>query len=64
MYEKIPFFLGTFMGSLGLIMAIAPKNSTKKEDRESEQAIKKTRMFGIVLTIIGIGLFIIGFINK
>ena len=63
MYENIPFILGILMGILGLFMTIAPKNATKKENRESEQAIKKTRMLGIIITVIGIVIFVIGFMR-
>lgn len=62
MYDLIPVFLGAIISILGLIMAILPKQSTKKEMRDDETAVAKVRRNGIVLIIIGIILIIINLI--
>ena len=41
MYDLIPVFLGAIISILGLIMAILPKQSTKKEMRDDETAVVK-----------------------
>lgn len=64
MYDKIPLILAAVMGIMGLLCVIVPKSATKKENRESEEAVRKTRIYGIVLTVIAIVLFVVGFISK
>ena len=47
---------------MGLLMVIIPKQATKKENREDEASVKKTRIYGIVLIIIAIVFFAINFL--
>lgn len=53
MYDLIPFILGGLMFVLGLIMAINPKASTKKEFQNDENMIVKTKKNGLVVIACG-----------
>ena len=63
MYDYIPFILGGVMFVLGLIMAINPKGSTKKELQNDENMIAKTKKNGFIVIGCGITLFVIGIIG-
>ena len=53
MYEYFKYFLLGTITLMGLYMAIAPKSSTKKEDRDDDYKVAKTKKNGIVLSIAG-----------
>lgn len=59
MYDIIPYILSGVLILLGLIMVVLPKQSTKKELRDSEEALKKTRRSGIIVVVLGIVLLLI-----
>jgi uncharacterized membrane protein HdeD (DUF308 family) len=63
MYDFIPFILGGMMFVLGLIMAINPKASTKKEFQNDENMIAKTKKNGFVVIACGIIFILIGIIR-
>ncbi len=63
MYDFIPFILGGLMFVLGLIMAINPKGSTKKELQNDEKMVAKTKKNGFIVIACGISLFVIGIIG-
>lgn len=54
MYDLMPFILGGAIFILGLIMAICPRMTTKKEYRDFPNKVKRIRIGGIVLCITGI----------
>ena len=62
LYELIPILLGIIIIILGLIMAILPRMSTKKDRRDDPKAISKTRMSGIVMVILGILVVVLRFL--
>ena len=57
MYDYLGMFLAGSTLLIGLIMAISPKVATKKEMREDETIIKKTRRSGIIISIAGVVAF-------
>lgn len=59
MDELIPFILSAILIILGLFVTIMPKENTKKELRDSEEAVKKTRRSGIVIVGCGIVLLLV-----
>lgn len=54
MYDYIPYICAAVFFFLGLFMTLMPKQAIKKEERNSEIAIKKARKNGIILTILAI----------
>lgn len=62
LYELIPILLGVIIVILGLIMAILPRLSTKKDRRDDPKAVAKTRTSGVVMIILGILVVILRFI--
>lgn len=62
LYELIPILLGAIIVILGLIMAILPRLSTKKDRRDDPRAVAKTRTSGVVMIILGILVVILRFI--
>lgn len=59
MYDIIPYVLSGILVLLGLFMVVMPKQSTKKELQDSEDALKKTRRNGVIVAILGIILLLI-----
>ena len=64
MYDYLPYIFAFIFLVLGLFMAFMPKQSVKKEDRNSEEAIKKSKRNGILLIVIAIVFVLIPFIIK
>ncbi|MBQ1328678.1 MAG: hypothetical protein IIY49_11665 [Eubacterium sp.] len=62
-YEMFTYFVNGAMVLFGLIMAVAPKTCTKKDFREDNQIVEKTRKSGIGMIICGIALLLIHFIT-
>ncbi len=62
MYYLIPVFLGIVIAILGVIMALFPRISTKASRRDDPNAVRKTRISGVVMIIMGILLAILRFI--
>ena len=62
LYELIPILLGVIIVILGLIMAILPRISTKKDRRDDPKAVAKTRMSGFIMIVLGILVVILRFI--
>ena len=62
LYELIPILLGVIIVILGLIMAILPRISTKKDRRDDPKAVAKTRMSGFIMIVLGIVVVILRFI--
>lgn len=54
LYELIPVFLGIIVVVLGLIMAIFPRASTRKDLRDNPKAVAKNRISGFVMIVLGI----------
>ncbi len=63
MYELIPIVCGVAVFILGLIMSINPKGSTRKDLREDNKAVSKTKTSGIVMIFLGIVLAILGIVR-
>lgn len=61
MYEILPYILSGCFVLLGLFMAIMPKQATRKNQRESEDVVKKTRRNGFIVIVCGIILLLIDF---
>lgn len=59
MYEILPYILSACFVLLGLFMAIMPKQATKKDLRESEDIVQKTRRNGFIVMVCGIILLVI-----
>ncbi|MDE7436073.1 MAG: hypothetical protein K2N01_09705 [Lachnospiraceae bacterium] len=59
MYDIISYVLSGILVLLGLVMVVLPKQSTKKELQDSEEALKKTRRTGVIVAILGIILLLI-----
>lgn len=57
----IPMLCGLVMFGLGLFMTICPKQATKKDQRDDENAVAKNRNAGIVLIVLGILLELMSF---
>ncbi|HOA82089.1 MAG TPA: hypothetical protein PKK61_13665 [Defluviitaleaceae bacterium] len=53
MYSFLKFIFVAMILILGLIMFLCPKISTKKELRDSEEAVSKTKKSGLILSIVG-----------
>ena len=62
LYELIPILLGVIIVILGLIMAILPRISTKRDRRDDPKAVAKTRMSGFIMIVLGIVVVILRFI--
>ena len=62
LYELIPILLGVIIVILGLIMAILPRISTRKDRRDNPKAVAKTRFSGFIMIVLGILLVIMRFI--
>ena len=62
MYYLIPVFLGIVIAILGIIMAIFPRVSTRRDRRNDPKAVMKTRLSGFVMIVLGILLAIFRFI--
>lgn len=54
LYNLIPVFLGIVIAILGIIMAIFPVASTKKDRRNDPNAVAKTRISGFIMLVLGI----------
>lgn len=54
MYDFLPYIFALIFLALGLFMTFMPKQSVKKEDRNSEDAIKKSKRNGIILIVIAV----------
>lgn len=52
MHDYLPFIFPLIFIVLGIFMTFMPKQSVKKEDRDSDEAIKKSKRNGIVLIVI------------
>lgn len=59
MYDLIPFILGTLTILLGGYMVISPNNATKKELRNDENVVKKTKNNGFIVIICGIAIILV-----
>lgn len=59
MYELIETLMGVCIAALGIYMAVAPKSATRKDLREDENAIAKTKRSGTILIVVGIALTIL-----
>lgn len=59
MYDIISYVLSGILVLLGVVMIVLPKQSTKKELQDSEEALKKTRRTGVIVAILGIILLLI-----
>lgn len=62
MYEYIPFIAGGAIFVMGVFMFLNPKQATKKEFRASEEQVKKIKKNGIIMSILGVCLVLIGLI--
>lgn len=62
-YELVTYFVYGAMVLFGLIMAVAPKTCTKKDFREDNQIVEKTRKSGIGMIICGIALLLLNLIT-
>lgn len=62
MYYLIPVFLGIVIAILGIIMAIFPRISTRRDRRNDPKAVMKTRLSGFAMIVLGILLAIFRFI--
>ncbi|MBR4413346.1 MAG: hypothetical protein IKS60_07010 [Lachnospiraceae bacterium] len=62
LYELIPILLGVVIVILGLIMAILPRISTRKDRRDDPKAVAKTRFSGLIMVVLGILVVILRFI--
>ncbi|SDJ76545.1 hypothetical protein SAMN04487760_11424 [Lachnospiraceae bacterium G41] len=62
MYYLIPVFLGIVIAILGIIMAIFPRISTRRDRRNDPKAVMKTRLSGFAMIVLGILLAILRFI--
>ncbi len=58
MYELIPYISSVVFILLGGFMLLFPTKALKKEDRDSEEKIKKCRRNGIMIQVLGILLFV------
>ncbi|MBO4347355.1 MAG: hypothetical protein J5840_06930 [Lachnospiraceae bacterium] len=54
LYELIPVLLGIIVVVLGLIMAIFPRASTRKDLRDNPKAVAKNRLSGFIMIVLGI----------
>ncbi|MCR4648780.1 MAG: hypothetical protein K5776_06855 [Lachnospiraceae bacterium] len=63
MYDFIPVVCGVVVFILGLIMSLNPKGSTRKDLRDDNKAVAKTRTSGIVMAFLGVVLLILGIIR-
>ena len=63
MYDYIPLFFGGMMFVLGLVMAISPKSSTKKEFQNDENMLAKTKRNGFIVIACGIIVIVVGIIR-
>lgn len=61
-YELVTYFVNGAMVLFGLIMAVAPKTCAKKDFREDNQIVEKTRKSGIGMIICGIALLLLNLI--
>lgn len=64
MYNYLPIICGGILLVLGLFMTICPKQATKKEERENEEAVMKTRKNGYVEIACGAIIIIMGLLFK
>lgn len=64
MYDFLPYIFALIFLALGLFMTFMPKQSVKKEDRNSEDAIKKSKRNGIILIIIAVIFGLVTFLSK
>ena len=62
MYYLIPVFLGIVIAILGIIMAIFPRISTRRDRRNDPKAVMKARLSGFAMIVLGILLAILRFI--
>ena len=60
MYKLIPIILSLCMFVLSFYMINKPKEATKKELRDDEKMIEKTRKNGIIVLACAITLLILG----
>lgn len=60
MSDYLLFFFGIVMLGLGAFMYLKPKESTKKEMRDSEEAVSKIKRNGKFVFICGVVVIIIG----
>ncbi len=63
MYYAFIAFLGLMMLGLGLFMVISPRNATKAEERDNEQAVASVKKRGFIIVACGIVVVIIGIIS-
>lgn len=54
MYDYLPFIFSLIFLASGLFMTFMPKQSVKKENRNSDEAIKRIKRNGIILSVIAI----------
>ena len=59
MYEVLEMLLVIAAVALGLFMVICPQKAVKKECAGDEEQIKKTRIKGACITVIGIVVVIV-----
>lgn len=64
MYDLMPIIFGGLMILLGLYMTINPKNATKKELRNDDNVVKKTKKNGFIEILCGIVVIILGIMLK
>lgn len=64
MYDYLPYIFALIFLATGLFMTLMPKQSVKKEDRNSEEAIKKSKKNGIILIVIAIVFGVVTFSIK
>ena len=60
MYEYIPFIIAGVMFLLSVFMIIKPELATKKQFRDNDEIVKKTRKNGFIVLVCAIVLCIIG----
>ncbi len=63
MYDYIPFIIGGIFVLLGLFMLIFPKQAVKKENKDSDEEIKKSRRNGIIILVAGVVFALINFLR-
>lgn len=64
MYDAIPYIIAIIFILLGGFMSIMPAKSVKKEFKNSEEHIKKTRRNGIIILILAILLLVVSLILR
>lgn len=64
MYDYLPIILGCAMLSMGAFMYFKPEQSTKKEMRDSKEAVQKIKKSGRLVFFCGVVAVVIGIILK